>query len=347
MGMADYTPINLEEASDLLALYSYWQNRPKIKSLTPMGSGISNTNYRVNFVESPDEIMLKISNDKNQHEMLEEHNILFWLQEQNFTLAPLPFLTLTQESLFSFKQFHGCVFPVYPGAIPINRNKFELSQMAWALASLHCLPYPRRPLTPLELMPSSGQSSPTLRPHSKVGHSAFEILTFATSPHCPVDFKEFILTPSVQDILKKWCELAPQIPQGLIHGDLYYDNILFSSLRPEKEKPSLKLLDWEQSGVGLFLLDVGIALSGSCFHSSDTLDWQKNEAIYWQSYQQARPLTLIEESLKPSAAFLGLLSICLWRIYRFNIKQIAPNKKFSYQELLNKAKRYHHLYAPI
>ena len=49
-------------------------------------------------------------------------------------------------------------------------------------------------------------------------------------------------------------------PAGVIHGDLYFDNSLF------KNGKIVTLIDFEQSGRGRFILDLGIAISGSCLN---------------------------------------------------------------------------------
>ena len=47
-------------------------------------------------------------------------------------------------------------------------------------------------------------------------------------------------------------------PVGVIHGDLYFDNSLFDA------GELVTLIDFEQSGRGRHILDLGIAISGSC-----------------------------------------------------------------------------------
>jgi homoserine kinase type II len=51
----------------------------------------------------------------------------------------------------------------------------------------------------------------------------------------------------------------PGAPRGLVHGDLFVDNVLWIG-----ERPSF-LLDWEMSCVEAFAYDLGVALCAWCF----------------------------------------------------------------------------------
>ena len=63
-----------------------------------------------------------------------------------------------------------------------------------------------------------------LRRHEAVGFGPKEILNYIQGPTCPEDFKrgfEVLFSDKLEGFMKAGFE------EGIIHGDLYYDNTLF------------------------------------------------------------------------------------------------------------------------
>jgi homoserine kinase type II len=100
------------------------------------------------------------------------------------------------------------------------------------------------------------------------------------------------------------------------------------------------LIDFEQSGTGRFILDLGIALSGSCLNHDNTdlsLDLMKS---FLRGYEQSRPLLIIEKEYLRDAIAVGFFSISLWRIKRFYEGQLDQRKKYNYRELLERCRSF-------
>ncbi|MBE0699708.1 MAG: phosphotransferase [Anaerolineaceae bacterium] len=105
------------------------------------------------------------------------------------------------------------------------------------------------------------------------------------------------------------------LPRGLIHTDPYLDNWLESS------RGELTLIDWDDAGIGVPLLDVGYAvanLSTYPVHEAQRWgvpvtgeitfreDWAR---IFLKAYEEVRPLSVLERELLPAAM---QLSIYFW-----------------------------------
>jgi homoserine kinase type II len=120
--------------------------------------------------------------------------------------------------------------------------------------------------------------------------------------------------------------------ESVIHGDLYYDNTLFNN-----EKLGV-ILDFEQSGRGEAILDLGISISGTCLEKGMII--APLVSSYLEGYQSVRPLPKEEKAHLIDAICLGLLSISLWRIKRFKEKNMTPLMAASYKELLYSAQMF-------
>jgi homoserine kinase type II len=308
--MANYTQLSLNQVQMILSLYG----PGKIERMTPMSTGISNSNYRLDLTGSDvKSVLLKISNDKNQNELQQEQEILKLLQEHQYPYSLAPFSTLKGELVYSFEHLHGVIFPFVQGEI-LSPCSDVCEQIGMALGRLHAL----------------NDQLPT----EKIRH------------HSTVGFDHQNITPQHETMLKmaglySQCrELLPVDPtefyqllnlrQGLIHGDLYYDNVLF------QHGKLLTLLDFEQAGIGPQLLDIGISISGTCLTAQKELDRELIES-YLHGYQKSHSLSKIELQYMDDCIILGLISIALWRVKRFNILGLDKTKIDNYKELLNRA----------
>lgn len=307
--MASYTQITLEEAQEILKLYG----RTKVVKCTPLSLGISNSNYRVDLEDEI--VLLKISNDKNQAQLADEQAILVYLKEKNYPYSLKPFPLSSGEFIYNYGQYFGVLYPFVEG-IPPGPSDYTCQEVGRALAELHNIKHDPKSLA-------------KLRPHEAVGFGPKEILDYIQTPGCPSDFKSTfeILYP---DHLEGF--INANFETGIIHGDLYYDNTLF-----DHNKIST-VLDFEQAGIGEYVLDLGISISGTCLEKGRVITPLVNS--YLVGYESVRALTPNEKKFLDQAITLGLLSISLWRIKRFYERDLNPLMKNSYQDLLVRALHY-------
>ena len=304
--MADYTKLDLKEASEILSLY----NITHIDELVPLSLGISNSNYKV--CTKKGDYLLKVSNDKNTDELTGETIILQHLADQGFELSLTPYEKSSSGPVYHVGDKFGVVFPFVRG-IPPGPSDITCSEIGRSLAKLH-------------LVDISSPKKGSLRHHEEVGFGASQIISYVASKSCPEDFRDAFhsLFPhslhSFSEI--KWSE-------SIIHGDLYYDNTLFQNESLEV------ILDFEQGGIGESILDLGISISGTCLEKGIII--APLVKSFMRGYQSVRELPKEERAHLADAICLGLLSIALWRIKRFKEKNMNPLMSDSYKELLYRA----------
>lgn len=315
--MASYTQITLSEAQEILELYGI----TGIKELIPLNFGISNSNYQV-ILESQDKIILKISNDKNPYELAEEQKILQYLKQNGYSYSLSPYLTNDGRSVYSWDKYFGVIYPFVTGDIP-EISIESIQSIGKAMAQMHQIS-----------IDNGGYQN--LRNHTEVGFGLQQIHDFAHSSKCPKEFSsafELVFPESIfQEIVKE------ELPSGIIHGDLYYDNTLF--LNGELSA----VLDFEQSGIGDFLFDIGISISGSCLTKGD-IDLELVNH-FTEGYELIRPLQEVEKKMLYYSIIAGLFSISLWRIKRFIEKNLDSTKTENYKELIHRALRLHQKINP-
>ncbi|MBT3980071.1 MAG: phosphotransferase [Bacteriovoracaceae bacterium] len=308
--MGTYTQLSQKELQSIIDLYGFGQ----ITSYSSLALGISNSNYKVTTAQG--DYVAKVSNDKDAASLESEQNILYRINNLGFHYCPAAYETKNGEKVYHHKNHFGTVSPFITGHAPeINEN--TAFQIGKTLGNLHKL--------------SEGADLSDLRTHEQVGYDAIDIQTYVnSSPECPEDFKE-IFHSLFSDQLEGYC--TQKFPSGLIHGDLYYDNTLF------EDGNIHTLIDFEQSGVGPFIFDIGVSISGTCL-----IDGVISCALtekFLEGYNHERKLESNESQFMSEAILVGLLSISLWRIKRFVVGDIDPSKVENYKELLSIARDYH------
>jgi len=308
--MGHYTNLTLSEVQDILNIYSLGE----VKEITPLSYGISNSNFKVLVVKNSQSkpFLLKISNDKNKNELNGEQEILRVLEEVGFPLSISPLKALEQNTIFSYKEYIGAIYPFVEGITPKPESE-TCYQIGKALGKLHSLK-------------KESFSNYKIREHKTIGFELPFISNFIQKEDCPSQFKEYFL-----DIFPKGIDSLINEPfeEGIMHGDLYYDNTLF------KNKNLITLLDFEQAGLGPLILDLGISISGTSLSDGEISSSLVEKFI--EGYEKERPLSKIEKSSLNSFILLGLFSISLWRIYRFKFGELDSKKTDSYLELLKRA----------
>ena len=308
--MASYTQIGPQVAADILKLYG----RKDVVKLTPLSLGISNSNYKVELLDET--VLLKISNDKNQLQLSEEQSILLYLNQRGYPYSLKPFALTTGELVYNYGPYFGVLYPFVEG-IPPGPSDFTCKEVGSALARLHSLNHDE-----IEIK--------KLRRHESVGFGAQEIYDYTQSIVCPEDYRE-AFNFFFPDQLKGF--LTSPFSKGIIHGDLYYDNTLFDNNHLST------VLDFEQAGIGEYILDLGISLSGTCLEKGRIITPLVNS--YLQGYEAIRPLSTDEKKYLDQAIVLGLMSISLWRIKRFKERNLNPLMENSYRDLIIRAKDYY------
>ena len=313
--MGVYSEIDLGEINDILKYYEMGHAVDYQATI----AGISNSNYKV-VLDDGKKVLLKVSNDKTIEQLVNEQNILLTLKKYEYPYALKAFKTIQGKPIYHHGNFYGVIFPFIEG-FPPEINPKTIRQIGEALGVLHSLEIRKEDLA-------------TIRPHDLVGYGGLSINEYTLTKRATSDFVESF----VHVFPDRLQEIPYDIfPAGIIHGDLYYDNSLFN------DDKLVTLIDFEQSGRGRFILDLGIALSGSCLNEDKSTIDLNLVKCFLEGYEQKRRLVTIEREYLKTAILVGFYSIALWRIKRFYEGHLDERKKFNYRELLWRAENFNQI----
>ena len=120
---------------------------------------------------------------------------------------------------------------------------------------------------------------------------------------------------------------APTLPQGVVHGDLFRDNVLW------RDEQLVALLDWESASDGVVIYDLAVTLLAWC--CGDELDWTLARALV-QGYQSVRAIHQEEWAGLHWALRVGCLRFASTRLIDVYLKgAYAPGYK-SYARFLKR-----------
>ena len=121
------------------------------------------------------------------------------------------------------------------------------------------------------------------------------------------------------DRVRSMAERLPSdLPVGLLHGDLFYDNIVFDGSRMRA------ILDFEEACRYFRVFDLGMAIVGSC-HPEGAIDLGGAGALVG-GYQEVRELERREvDALQVGTEWAAVTTSC-WRYWKFRIETPSQEK---------------------
>jgi homoserine kinase type II len=305
------------------------------RALRVISGGLANSNYQL--ATDRGVYLLKICDEKSYEELLVQAAVLEALRELGFRC---PYVHPHGERQRLPAQRHrptDCVLRVTEPA-PLRMMVYDFlegapgaaasftvvaaEQLGEGLAQLHAvdrqqiaLPLPSYPLG-LEViaafLDARRQATPVRSPDE-------------------IEFEEW-LQAHLADFAPLFTP-ATGLPQGLIHGDLFPDNAMFSAT-----DQLVGILDLEEISWGPLVLDVGMTIVGCAYPQANTLSWPHVRAIL-RGYERVRPLTADERPQLPSAIRFAALSIAFWRYRQFNVRHPELNKQQAYRVMFDRARQ--------
>ena len=118
---------------------------------------------------------------------------------------------------------------------------------------------------------------------------------------------------------------APALPRGVVHGDLFRDNVLW------RDDRVVALLDWESASDGVVIYDLAVTLLAWC--CGDVLDWTLARALV-QGYRTVRPISDAEWEGLHWCLRAGCLRFASTRLVDVYLKDSYPPTYKSYARFL-------------
>ena len=298
--MATYTTLDPKSVDTLLAHYDIG----KVDSHVPLDGGAANSS--ILLTASTGRYVLSVCDEKSTDEITTLTATLELLSDHDF---PTTRLVKTSDGK-PFTNYQGK--PVYlkhfiDGEVKEPLDTEMLYQVGTALASLHAVP-------PADFLPQTFSYGIECFPEVFGRHGVF-----------PAWLKEKTAN------LQTCCH--GDLPTGLIHGDLFYDNILFNG------HVLAALLDFEEVCNSFLIFDLGMCAAGCCCPNG-TFSLESTAALI-RGYQSKRKLTGLERKHLQCHVEYGAIATAFWRYRQFNIVIPTAERKESYLEMKNLADKVH------
>jgi len=296
--MAIYTKLLGKEIQEILGRYEL-----NVTSYEPIEHGAGNSNYLLNtnhgkFVLTVFEI----------EPILIEHmsKILLLLEKYEFP-APRIKKMANGEVLTKYHEKSVMVKPFLTGCVEAVINDEKAKQVGTALGKLHEIPVP--------------DYLPDKHSHVDVTYPIF------MEQEIDLNYRTWV-EQRYRYIMEK---IPSQLPIGLVHGDLFLDNVLF-------EDGNFKaILDFEDARRIYKIYDLGMAVVGIC--TEDTNIVIEKVRAFVEGYQEIR---LLEEKEKDSLLLCvewAAILTSIWRFWKYNIDVPDADKSEKYLQMVNIAKK--------
>jgi len=287
--MAVYTPLQRDAIEGILARYEVG----RLLRAEPIAEGVENTNY---FVDTERGRYVLTLFERVAHE-----DLPFFLEFMRHLAArgiPCPDVVPQRDGALIF--FHagkaGCLITRLPGRTQQRLDEAELEETGRLLARMHlaATDFPRHRPSPTGL--------------AWLARTAKEVRTCLRQRW-----------PKAEALL--WDELAkqrqapleedPVLPKGVIHGDLFVDNLLFAQGKLSG------VIDFYYAHTNAFVLDLAIAANALALPPQPEAlkDATPRLKAFFAGYEQVRPLEEKERERLEQALRLAALRFWVSRLF--------------------------------
>ncbi|HEX9179402.1 MAG TPA: homoserine kinase [Burkholderiales bacterium] len=281
--MSVYTPVTPQELAPWLARYPVGT----LRSLAGIAEGIENTNYRVETDAGRYVLTL--------FERLPAADLPFYLElmsrlaERGFP-SPRPLAGADDRALGELKGRPACLVTCLPGRPVLAPDAPACAAVGSTLAELH--------LAAADMISA---------PRNPRGRRWWKEAAARVTPHLGREDAELL----AEELRFQSLFRFPDLPRGVIHADLFRDNVLWSGGRVSG------VIDFYFACNDVLLLDVAIAANDWCADAEGNLDAERAAALL-SGYHARRPLTAIERGAWPVLLRAAALRFWLSRLLDYH-----------------------------
>ncbi len=272
--MAVYTPVTHSQLEAFIQNYNLGQ----LISFEGIMNGIDNSNFLITTTLG--NFILTLFESLNSKQLPDYLNLLIFLDKNNFT-CPAPLANKQSEFLRSLNNKPAVIFKCLPGASIINPAVHHCHAIGEQLAKIHlcCLNHP----------------FPINNNHNLLWceKAWATIQTQLSQEDC------LVLRDEIDFQL---CFSPPVMPEGIIHGDLFRDNVFFLNQKISG------ILDFYNACTDYLLLDIAITINDWCLENRKINSNKVNALV--SGYEKIRPLYDIEK--QNLTVFLRRAALRFW-----------------------------------
>jgi homoserine kinase type II len=294
--MAIYTPLSKKDAIKIADEFVLGD----LTSVTGIKNGSVNTHYLLETKRG--RFFVKIDEIKGELEVKQELDLLFYLKKQSFPcLQPIKsktgrhYLDLDQKILTVSRYLEGSELAIEALNAP------HLSALGNTLANLHLI--------------GRGYKKGI---DNRFGFNRIVMIYREARRQLPAHLKHIV---RVLDDEFSYLEnyLDNNLPKGIIHGDLFPDNVKFKGNR------LVGVLDFEAACRGKLIYDLATAVNALCFVDG-RYRIDRFEALI-SGYESLRPLSLPEWDSFPNELRFSALRFTVTRIKDFFLRKVDENQR--------------------
>ena len=305
--MATYTQLNEQDIHSLADNYDL-----KVVKFSPLDGGLGNSSYILKTQQAS--YVLTVCDNKKLDEVFKIGQLLLLLEAHNMPSNRL-ISPVNSEILTTFATIDG-VKPVIlkdyiEGQVVKQLDETMLSEVGRQVARLNQIPPP--------------DYLPTNHPYGRQFFSRVIGLN--------IDAKYESWMAKEIDYLEQ--NIAKNLPRGLIHGDLFYDNLLFN---PLSSMPGgfKAIIDFEDACHYHLIFELGMGILGTCINDI-TVDLDKARSLV-NGYQQVRPLLPIEKESLQLFVRYAAVATSYWRFNKYNIEEPGKDRASHHLQMMQIAK---------
>jgi homoserine kinase type II len=282
--MSVFTTVTAEQLAGWLRNYAIGT----LVSLEGIPAGIENTNYFVTTTAGRYVLTL--------FEKLQNHELPFYLKlmahlSERGVPCPRPVANRKDELFGALNGKPAALVSFLPGKDLARPRPGHCAQVGGLLADMHLagktyrlrMDNPRGPKWWRAVMP--------------------EILPFLSADE---------VTLLRQEVRFQSLQRRSELPRGVVHADLFRDNVLFEHDR------LAGVIDFYFACTDALLYDVAVAVNDWCIEPDGTLERERTTSLL-ASYRERRPFTDSERTVWPAMLRAGALRFWVSRLYDFHL----------------------------
>jgi homoserine kinase type II len=159
------------------------------------------------------------------------------------------------------------------------------------------------------------------------GEHSYGLQEFPTVFEKAVDSEYELWLAEKYETFKKMID--PGLPKGLIHGDLFYDNLLM------QDGQFKTFIDFEEACHYYRIFDIGMAIVGLCSENG-TINLSRVDRFV-TGYQEISPLKDAEKSLLKLFAEYAAVATSFWRFRQYRIVRPSSENRNKHHEMMGLA----------